>query len=102
LVFSIKTHPVKVLFDYGIVHSFISAKLVNSLGLASAFKLSLLPIALVDGKTMKCEELFIDCPIQINRHEFLIDLCKFGLSDFDIILGMDWLIKHQEQIDCPE
>jgi len=81
--FSIKTHHVKVLFDFGVVNSFISAKLVEALGLALVSKNSLLPIALPDRKIVRCEELFMDCPIRTNRHEFLADLYKFGLTDFD-------------------
>lgn len=65
-------------------------------------KLSLLLIALLDGKTIMCEKLFIDFPIHINRNEFLAELFKFGLTDFDIILGMDWLAKYQAQINCPK
>jgi len=49
-----------------------------------------------------CEKLFIDFPIHINRNEFLAELFKFGLTDFDIILGMDWLAKYQAQINCPK
>ena len=30
---------------------------------------------------------------------FHIDLIQFDLSDFDVILGMNWLIIHGESID---
>jgi len=43
--FSIKTYLVEVLFDYGAMHSFISTRLVEALGLALTSKLSLLTIA---------------------------------------------------------
>jgi len=44
----------------------------------------------------------MDYPMQIKGHEFLADSDKFGLTDFDIILGMDWLSKYQTQIDYPK
>ena len=30
----------------------------------------------------------------------MADLIQFDLSDFDLILGMDWLSVHQAKIDC--
>jgi len=33
-IFCMKTQPVKVLFDFGATHSFISARLVETIGLA--------------------------------------------------------------------
>jgi len=99
--FSLKTYPIKVLFNSGVMHSFISATFVETLGLASIFKLSLLPIALIDGNFVRCKELSTDFPIYINNSEFLTDLYKFGFTDFDVILGIDWLSKCQTQIDFP-
>ena len=36
----------------------------------------------------------------IHDKEFLIDLIDFPFHEFDLILGMDWLSKHQAIIDC--
>ena len=60
------------------------------------------PIALPNGKTGRDDELYTDCLIQIDGHEFLTDLYKFGLIDFNMILGMDCLSKYQAQINCPK
>jgi len=54
---------------------------------------------LPDEKTVKCDELYEDFPIQMYEHEFMADLYKFELTDFSVILGMDWLAKYQAQID---
>jgi len=62
-------------------------------GLNPASKHSLLPVALPEGKIVRYDELYIDCPIQIDSHESLTDLYKFRLTDFNVILGMDWLSK---------
>jgi len=35
------------------------------------------------------------------EHEFLIELYKFKLTDFGVILEMDWLSKYQAQLKCP-
>jgi len=59
-------------------------------------------VTLPDGKTVKCDELYEDSPIQIYEHEFLVDLYKFKLIDFGVILAMDWLAKYKAQINCPK
>ena len=51
---------------------------------------------------MTCKELYEGCPIKMYECDFLADLYKFKLTDFGIILGMDWLARYQAQIDFPE
>ena len=36
----------------------------------------------------------------MNQEEFKGDLIQLDQSEFDIILGMDWLMKHGAKIDC--
>ena len=99
--FSILTQPVDVLFDSGATHSFIFVKLVESLGLASTNKFSLLSLILPNGKTVMYEDLYKDCPLRMYEYEFMADLYGFDQTDFGVILGMDWLAKHQAQVDRP-
>ena len=98
--FFLLTQLVDVLFDSGATHSFISVRLVEPLGLTPLRRSSLLYVTLPDGKTVSCEELYEGCPLRIYECEFLADLYKFELTDFRVILGMDWLAKYQAQIDC--
>ncbi|XP_021745268.1 uncharacterized protein LOC110711196 [Chenopodium quinoa] len=52
------------------------------------------------GGVVKCTKTFKDVPLEIKGKVFLSDLIEFGLSDFDIILGMDWLSKYNAEIRC--
>ena len=65
--FSIKTHHVEILFNSSARHSLTPRQ-------------SLLNIALSYGKLVNCQELFIDCPILLQGHDFLANLYKFELS----------------------
>lgn len=49
---------------------------------------------------IECPVLYKHIPIVIAEHEFPGDLVQFDMSEFDIILGMDWLTVHGETIDC--
>jgi len=87
--FSIQVQSIDVLFDSGAMHSFISVRLVKTLGLVRTRKPHLLSVILPNGKIVKCNELYKDCPIQMYEHEFLADIYKFELTNFGVILGMD-------------
>jgi len=88
------------LLNLSATHSFISVKLVETLGLIPTQKSSLLFVIVLDRKTVTCEELYEGCPIRMYECEFLADLYRFGLTDFGFILKMDWLAEYQAQIDC--
>ncbi|GKV53533.1 hypothetical protein SLEP1_g60053, partial [Rubroshorea leprosula] len=82
-----------VLFDSGASHSFIARSYVLKRALP------------VD--TSDCE-LHVDTPlggvmtvdIYIDGRQLSASLFVLDISDFDIILGMDWLSKHFASIDC--
>ncbi|GJS58849.1 putative reverse transcriptase domain-containing protein [Tanacetum coccineum] len=41
-----------------------------------------------------------DCPLRFDDKIRFANLLPLEMSDFDIILGMDWLTKHRATIDC--
>ena len=45
-------------------------------------------------------KVYRDCPIRITEYEFLGDLIELSFREFDVILGMDWLSRHQAIVDC--
>ncbi|XP_021750656.1 uncharacterized protein LOC110716343 [Chenopodium quinoa] len=58
------------------------------------------PIVIPIGGVVQCTKTFKDVPLEIEGKMFLSDLIEFGLSDFDVILGMDWLSKYSAEIRC--
>ena len=88
------------MFNSGATHSFISVKLVETLGLIPTHRSLWLSVTLADGMTVTCDELYEGFPIRMYECEFLADLYRSELIDFGVILGMDWLTKYQAQIDC--
>ncbi|XP_021770728.1 uncharacterized protein LOC110734910 [Chenopodium quinoa] len=99
--FSIKSIPIKVLFDSGATFSFISKAIVLKLSncLKTVDEVDL-PIVISTGGVVKCNKIFRDVPLEIEGKVFLPDLIEFGLSDFNVILGMDWLSKYSVEISC--
>jgi hypothetical protein len=52
------------------------------------------------GKTVETNVVFEGVGININGCELEADLIPLELSDFDIILGMNWLGKNKARLDC--
>ena len=52
------------------------------------------------GHSVIVNIVYRDCPIRIREYEFPGDLIKLSFKEFDAILGMDWLSRHQVMVDC--
>ncbi|KAK8582317.1 hypothetical protein V6N13_032072 [Hibiscus sabdariffa] len=52
------------------------------------------------GKNMPINLICKECPFTIRGILFPIDFYVLSNCDFDLILGFDWLSKHQAWIDC--
>ena len=44
--------------------------------------------------------MYKNCPIKTREYEFLGYLIELSFKEFDEILGMDWLSRHQVVVDC--
>ena len=52
------------------------------------------------GHSVIVNIVYRDCPIKIREYEFLGDLIELSFRELDVILGMDWLSRHQAIVDC--
>ena len=50
--------------------------------------------------SVNVNRVYKNCPTIIHDREFSADLIPLLFHEFDLILGMDWLSKHQAIIDC--
>ena len=90
----------RVLFDSGASHSFISASVVIELGLEvetleEPFYVSS-PLRIRAIIRMICR----GCELEISGTLLTVDLRIMDMSEFDVILGMDWLTAYRVVIDC--
>ena len=52
------------------------------------------------GKTMVVEFICKSCVIKIGGNELLADLILLEIQEFDVILGMHWLVAYRANVDC--
>ena len=49
---------------------------------------------------VRVDQICRDCELEILGILLTVDLWVMDISDFDVILGMDWLTVHRVVIDC--
>ncbi|XP_016755255.1 uncharacterized protein [Gossypium hirsutum] len=52
------------------------------------------------GQSVRVNKLFRDVPLEVQWAIFLADLMELPFGEFDLILGIDWLVKHRVSLDC--
>ena len=90
----------KILFDSGASHSFVAASSVDVLGLdVETLDKPLYPSSPL-GTRVRIDQICRDCELEILGILLTVDLRVMDISDFDVILAMDWLTAHRVVIDC--
>ncbi|GJY87670.1 putative reverse transcriptase domain-containing protein [Tanacetum coccineum] len=59
-------------------------------------------VELADGRIASTNTVLKGCTLSLVNHVFEIDLMPIELGTFDVIIGMDWLVKHDDVIVCGE
>ncbi|KAA3487545.1 DNA/RNA polymerases superfamily protein [Gossypium australe] len=52
------------------------------------------------GQSVRVNKLFRDVSLEVQGAIFLADLMELPFGEFDLILGIDWLVKHRVSLDC--
>jgi predicted aspartyl protease len=97
--FLINSVPAKILFDSGASHSFITEKSVTKHDVPRSSMKTHLLISSPSGE-MKSTYVCPQVILQIGEIDFEADLVILTSSGIDVILGMDWLSKHDGIILC--
>jgi hypothetical protein len=97
-IFSILNSPAVILFDSGASHSFIGAKFSAKCQLPFYHTSGGIMIATPGGR-VATYQINRHVPIKFGSLIIKTTLLIMGLESVDIILGTDWLSRHQAVID---
>jgi hypothetical protein len=97
-IFTVLNYPTIILFDSGASHSFISAKFSAKCQLPFHHTNGGITISTPGGR-VATYQINKNVPIKFGSLIIKINLLILGLDSVDIILGTDWLTKHQAVID---
>ena len=84
----------KILFDFGASHSLVTASSVDVLGLEVETLEESFHVSSPLGTKVRIDQICQDCELEISGILLTVDLRVMEISDFDVILGMDWLTAH--------
>ena len=90
----------RVLFDSGASHSFIVASVVIELGLEVEALEEPLYVSSPLGIRARIRMICHGCELEISGILLTMDLRVMDMSEFDVILGMDWLTTYRVVINC--
>ena len=90
----------RVLYDSGASHSFIVASLVIEFGLEVETLEKPLYVSSPLGIRARIGMICHGCELEISGILLTMDLRVMDMSEFNVILGMDWLTAYRVVIDC--
>ncbi|XP_024995929.1 uncharacterized protein LOC112529085 [Cynara cardunculus var. scolymus] len=92
--------PAHVLFDSGVSCSFVSNTFYQHLHMPPSALEDALIVEIANGNRVLVREIVRGCVLEIEGKEFKVNLIPMSIGGFDIIIGMDWLVKNQVEILC--
>ncbi|GJS08651.1 putative reverse transcriptase domain-containing protein [Tanacetum coccineum] len=91
-----------MLFDSGADRCFVSSTFSALLDITPSTLDTSYAIELTDGRISETNVVLRGCTLGLLGHPFDIDLMPVELGSFDVIIGMDWLVKYHALIICDE
>ena len=85
----------RILFDYGASHSFIAASCVRELGLEVESLEEPMHVSSPLGTRVSVDTIYRGCELEISRILLTLDLRVMDMTEFDVILGIDWLTTYR-------
>ena len=90
----------KVLFDTGASLSFVAQHFSQYLDKPSIVMHPKIEVEIANGSKNVLDQIFLGCTIELGNKKVPIDLVPIPLGEFDVVIGMDWLAKHEATLSC--
>nr|GEV27738.1 reverse transcriptase domain-containing protein [Tanacetum cinerariifolium] len=91
-----------VLFDSGSDRSFVDTRFSSMLDIDPVKIGASYEVELAGGRVVSTNTVLKGCTLNLVNHVFEIDLMPIELGTFNLIIGMDWLVKNDVLIVCGE
>ncbi|XP_017628764.1 uncharacterized protein LOC108471697 [Gossypium arboreum] len=92
--------PYSNLRDIGFTHSYEASSVSENLRITVKSSSSEIIGLYTLGQFFWVSKLYRDVSLEVQGAVFLANLIELLLGEFDLILGMDWLVEHQVCLDC--
>nr|GEU67059.1 hypothetical protein [Tanacetum cinerariifolium]GEW21122.1 hypothetical protein [Tanacetum cinerariifolium] len=101
-MFLLNNHYAFVLFDSSSDRSLVDTRFsvmldIDPIKIGASYE-----VELADGRVASTNTVLKGCTLNLVNHIFEIDLMPIELGMFNVIISMDWLVKHDAVIVCGE
>ncbi|GJW97600.1 putative reverse transcriptase domain-containing protein [Tanacetum coccineum] len=93
--FLLNNRYASIFFDTSADGSFVSTAFSSQIDITPTALDRYYDIKLANGRIIRLNTILRGCTLNILNHPFNIDLMPIELGSFDVIIGMDWLVKYQ-------
>ncbi|GJY38352.1 putative reverse transcriptase domain-containing protein [Tanacetum coccineum] len=100
--FLLNNRYASVLFYSGSARSFMNTRFSSMLDIDPVKINASYEVELADGRVVSKNTVLKGCTLNLVNHHFEIDLIPIETGMFDVIIGMDWLVKRDAIIVCGE
>nr|GEW79481.1 putative reverse transcriptase domain-containing protein [Tanacetum cinerariifolium] len=100
--FLLNNRYASILFDTYVDKSFVSIAFSSLIDIIPTTLNHGYDVELADGRIIWVNTLIRGCTLNFLNHPFNIDLMPVEMGSFDVIIGMDWLVKYHDIIVCDE
>ncbi|XP_070022533.1 uncharacterized protein [Nicotiana sylvestris] len=84
----------------GSTYSYVSSYFSLYLGVPQNSLCSSIYVSTPMGDSLVVDRVYRSCLVDLSGFETRADLLLLSMVDFDIILGMEWLLPHYAILDC--
>nr|GEY53450.1 reverse transcriptase domain-containing protein [Tanacetum cinerariifolium] len=98
--FLLNNRYASILFDSCSDRSFMNTRFSSMLDIDPVKIDTSYEVELADERVVSTNTVLKGCTLNLVNHIFEIDLMPIKLGTFDVIIGMDWLVKHDATIVC--
>ncbi|XP_070054991.1 uncharacterized protein [Nicotiana tomentosiformis] len=100
-IISICGRDASVLFDPGSTYSYVSSLFAHFLGVSRESLGTLVYVSTPMDDSVIVDRIYWSCIVTFSSYETRADLLLLDMTDFEVILGMDWLSRYHAILDCP-
>lgn len=96
----ISKQSLSILIDPWSNHSYITPKIVKDYSLEKSRHIESWLVQVATWDKRKVSELVVKYPIVLNGISTKTNLNVLALGSYIVLIGMDWLEKHINKLDC--
>ncbi|GKC65080.1 putative reverse transcriptase domain-containing protein, partial [Tanacetum coccineum] len=98
--FLLNNRYARVLFNSSSDKGFVNSEFSHLINIKTVRLNISYEVELADGKLLSTNTVLRGCTLNLLNQLFEVDLMPIELGTFDVIIGMDWLVKHDALIVC--